>query len=208
MLDKSVPYIGVIMVKTKKGYPDFQLPQEYRFHMYEPGDELKWAELEASVDEFADEKEASTLFEKVYMPRQKELPERLVFITGKDGFAATGTMLDGTHFGSVLPRVHWVSVHPDHQGRGLAKSLMTRLLDIHAGLDKRYPVYPVYLTTQTWSYKAVNIYKKFGFEPYTGKMPEGWETQGKSFQEDNKKAWDLIERKLREYTVEKESRKY
>jgi GNAT superfamily N-acetyltransferase len=205
MLDKSVPYIGVIMIKTTKEYPDFQLPRGYRFHMYEPGDELKWAELEASVDEFPDEMEASTLFEKVYMPRQAELPEKLVFITGNDTFAATGTMLDGTHFGPVLPRVHWVSVHPDHQGRGLAKCLMTRLLDIHGSIDQRYPVY---LTTQTWSYKAVNIYKNFGFEPYTGEMPEGWEPRGKSFQEDNKKAWDLIDRKIREYTVEKESGKH
>jgi GNAT superfamily N-acetyltransferase len=205
MLDKSVPFIGVIMIKTKKDYPNFSLPRGYRFHMYEPGDELKWAELEASVDEFPDEMEASALFEKVYMPRQKELPEKLVFIIGNGMFAATGTMLDGTHFGTVLPRVHWVSVHPDHQGRGLAKCLMTRLLDIHGRIDKRYPVY---LTTQTWSYKAVNIYKKFGFEPYTGKMPEGWKTQGNSFQEDNKKAWDLIESKIREYTVEKDSGKH
>ena len=50
----------------------------------------------------------------------------------------------------------------------------------------------IYLTTQTGSYKAINIYKKFGFAPYTGK----YHTDGFD-KEQNEKAWKLSTKKSR-----------
>lgn len=32
----------------------------------------------------------------------------------------------------------------------------------------------IYLTSQTWSYKAIGIYGKFGFAPYMGEKPKNW----------------------------------
>ena len=196
MLDKSVPYISVIMLKENKDYPVYYLPPEYRFQMYKEGTEEQWAELEASVDEFSDKKSALEHFKKEYFPRKNELPQRMVFIRKGANMLATGTLWDGDHFGRPLPRIHWVSVHPEYQGRGLAKVLMAQLLNIHKELGEKYPIY---LTTQTWSYKAINIYLQFGFKPYTEEKPAAWETEGSSFKEDNRKAWGIIYSKIEEY---------
>ena len=65
-----------------------------------------------------------------------------------------------------------------------------------------------YLTTQTWSYKAIGLYKKFGFEPYLGAKPAGWTVYGKkdlcaeidsAFSEEIGRAWKIIDEKLAEY---------
>ncbi len=57
--------------------------------------------------------------------------------------------------------MHWVAVSPEYQGFGLGKAIvcegMKRFLQIESDRN-------VYLHTQTWSYKAIGIYKKFGFE--------------------------------------------
>ncbi|MFP4015944.1 MAG: hypothetical protein ACLFUI_02825 [Halanaerobiales bacterium] len=53
---------------------------------------------------------------------------------------------------------------------------------------------------QTTSYKAVNIYLQFGFEPYTGKKPVNWDGLEESFARDNGLAWELIMDRIKEYS--------
>jgi ribosomal protein S18 acetylase RimI-like enzyme len=64
---------------------------------------------------------------------------------------------EGRRFG----RVHWVAIVPEYQGRGLAKPLMSticrRLQEL--GHDCAY------LTTSTARLPAINLYRRFGFEP-------------------------------------------
>lgn len=56
-------------------------------------------------------------------------------------------------------RVHWVAVHSAHQGRGLARPLLSavcyRLKDL--GYTKAY------LTTSTERAVAMRLYRQFGF---------------------------------------------
>jgi ribosomal protein S18 acetylase RimI-like enzyme len=59
------------------------------------------------------------------------------------------------------PSIHWLSVKPEYQGFGLSKPLVNKCLEVIMELegDKE-----VYLHTQTWSYKAIGLYLKTGFE--------------------------------------------
>ena len=61
----------------------------------------------------------------------------------------------------------------------------------------------VYLTTQTWSYRAAGIYARFGFSPYMGEKPVNWPfvcaLPLPNFDAENHKAWELIGQKLAAY---------
>ena len=55
-----------------------------------------------------------------------------------------------------------------------------------------------YLTTQTSSYKAINIYRKFGFKQYKGVKPKNWVRQS-TWEIDQPKAQEIIDKKIFEY---------
>ena len=42
------------------------------------------------------------------------------------------------------------------------------------------------------SYKAINMYLEFGFEPYLGAKPDNWKEVNGDFETNNKKAWEII----------------
>lgn len=196
MLDRTLPYFGVIMVWNGPAYPRFAPPEGTRLCRYAPGMERDWADVEASVGEFGAPGAALDHFEKEFGPFREELPGRMLFIRDPDGSAAgTATLWRGGHLGEELPRIHWVAVRPDRQRRGLAKALMTGVMDAYGALGRRKPVY---LTTQTWSWKAVRLYAAFGFEPYYGEKPAEWDCASGCFEEENRKAWEIIRKKIRE----------
>ena len=77
---------------------------------------------------------------------------------------------------------------PEYQGLGLGKAIvfegMRRLIEIEGDRD-------VYLHTQTWSYKAINIYREAGFKITKEKGLGGYENN------DYEKAQALIAKYLR-----------
>lgn len=212
MLDKSVPFGAVIMVKRDAdSYPRFELPAGYTLACYVPGRENDWAEIMASVGEADSFKSGLSLFSKTFSAPAGLLGRRNLFALTQDGRAvATASLWEGDIFGVPLPRFHWVACKPEHQGRGIVKALLTALLDMHNELALGKVVY---LTTQTWSYKAIGLYKKFGFEPYHGPKPAGWtvfdrkdlcaEIDG-AFDEHNRRAWQIIDGKIAEYNIKRE----
>jgi GNAT superfamily N-acetyltransferase len=192
MLDKTIPYFGVIMVKDNiKEYPKYNLPNGYSFCMYEDGYENYWAKLEYRVGEFNSFEAAFEYFDSEFIRNKEELYKRCIFVKNEAGeIIATASIWYGNHFGDkLMQRIHWVAVDPDYQGNGIAKALITKTLDTfnELGLGDI-----LYLTTQTWSFKAINIYMKFGFKPYMGEKPVNWKTKSQNFEEENKKAWDII----------------
>lgn len=198
MMDKTIPHIGVLMTRpVEGGYPRFPLPAGYALRTYEPGMEKDWAELQASV-EHADTVEAAlALFEREFREDAASLKTRGLFLYGPDGrLAASALLWYGNHFGSRSARVHWVAVAPQEQGKGLCKALMTLLMDRCMELGETGLIY---LTSQTWSYKAIGIYEKFGFLPYAGPCPESWRPASGDYSRETAEAWALIDEKLRAY---------
>lgn len=198
MMDKTIPYIGVIMTcQNPTGYPHCPLPRGYELRMYEPGMEKDWAELQASVEHMDTAEEALAQFTKELAPDQETLKNRAFFVYSPEGkLAASAILWYGNHFGRKLARVHWVAVAPAEQGKGLCKALMTVLMDLY---HKNELTGGMYLTSQTWSYKALNIYRQFGFKPYTGPQLPGWKPSTDDYEQETREAWDMIEKKLKAY---------
>lgn len=207
MLDKSLPFHPVIMVKRDAAiYPRYDLPAGYTIVSYIPGREREWAEIMASVGEADSVDDGVKLFGTTFSDHPELLGNRNLFVLDNEGRAvATASLWEGEHFGVPLPRIHWVACRPEHQRRGLIKALLTALLDMQSSLALGKVLY---LTTQTWSYKAIGLYKKFGFEPYFGGKPANWtiyenkeivESVNTIYNDINKQAWSIIEAKLAEY---------
>lgn len=162
MLDKSIPYYNIIMTRIG-GTPlrEYNLPKGFRFTRFQPGDEREWADIETRVLEFSDEEEARTYFQKEYLPYGKELSERCYFVSTAEGRKIATATAWWSHRNQVrVPSLHWIAVSPDFQGLGLGKALVAKALSASIVLDGDRDSF---IHTQTWSYSAVGIYLKAGY---------------------------------------------
>lgn len=166
MLDKNLPYMDIIMKATKEiacTQPISQLPEGYSYHMYKAGDEIAWAELETSVEEFDSFEDALTYFNRVFMPYQDILQERMCFIKDEnDHFVSTATAWFKQDDKKRYALLHWVSTSPQKQGLGLASAIVKYALSRFNEVEPNES--EIFLHTQTWSYKAIGLYYKYGFK--------------------------------------------
>ncbi|MGZ9585454.1 GNAT family N-acetyltransferase [Paenibacillus marinisediminis] len=163
MLDKSIPFHRIILQrKAGTRIPEPQLPEGYTYCLFQSGDEYAWAEIETSVGEFENTDKALAYFQREYLPFLPELKRRTMFIVSPEQ-EKVATLTKWWAYSSERrdPWLHWVAVKPSYQGLGLGKAIvfegMKRMLAIEGDRD-------IYLPTQTWSYKAIGIYLKAGFE--------------------------------------------
>jgi len=162
MLDKTIPYYSVIMIREKaREFREIPLPEGFHYDLFKPGDEEDWARIETGVHEFPGTGEARKYFEKEYLIYERELSERCLFLsTERDEKIGTATAWWSFRQESRVPSLHWVSLLPGYQKRGLGKSLISRAMGISAELDGNGDSF---IHTQTWSYPAIGIYLQGGY---------------------------------------------
>ena len=169
MLDKRVPYVGFYMHRRAGAkIASYPLPKGYRYTFYEAGDEHDWARIETAVLEFDSEFAALLRFEQEYMPYPDDLARRCIFIANSKGEKVATSIAWWRYIKSERrPWLHWVAVDPAYQGLGLGKAIISRIVELMVELEGDVDFY---LSTQTWSYKAVDIYKNNGFKPTPEKI--------------------------------------
>ncbi len=158
---------------------DTSLPEGYYFRNFKDGDIGVWADIERSAGEFTNIQSALTRFNEEFEGLEPELRSRCFFLCN-DRDDAIGTAMGwyGNFDGEDMGRLHWIAIKPQYQGKKLGKPLVAKAM---ARIQKSHN--RAYLTSQTTSWKAINMYLDFGFEPlYTV--------------EDDKKAWVLLRDKL------------
>lgn len=197
MLDFTLPHHGVLMVRE---HPEetlsAALPEGFSFCNWKPGMEAEWAALMAQTKMTDSSEEGLAYFQQEFLRCPEELAERMLFVRSPQGtVVGSASIWKGEHFGTQRSRVHWVVVDTRQEGRGIGKAMMAKLC---AQWDCLHDPYPLYLTTQTWSWQAISLYTHFGFRPYLGAKPVNWKTENPSvsFEEENRMAWDLIAQKL------------
>ena len=163
MLDKTLPYFNVIM-KRRAGLPIAMhgLPSGFSIAGFVPGDEVQWASVETAVGELMMDGAALTYFQATYLPYRDELTRRCVFVRGPDG-GVVGTITSwwNTTEERRDPSIHWLAVRPEYERLGLGKALVSECLQRLVWLEGQRDIF---LHTQTWSYRAIAIYLKAGFE--------------------------------------------
>ena len=196
MIDKSIPYIPLIMQKDDVDvYPRFFLPNGYAFVFYKDGDEEKWSKIQTAVGSFASVEVGTQVFLRDFVNGQAlKASERVIFVRDSSGeYIASAALWDGDNYGRRLQRLHWIAVTDEHGGKGIAKAMICRLLDLYHELGLNDIIY---LTTGTRNYPAIKIYEKFGFYVYDGEESLFPELDSAQFTERNKAAIELVNKML------------
>jgi GNAT superfamily N-acetyltransferase len=166
-------FIPVEMIRDNMDHlPNFSCPAGYTIRTFVPGDERLWAEIEVAAGEFDMRDEALAHFDAEFGLSAGELEDRCYFLEDPQRNAiGTAMAWYGALAGEACGRVHWVGIIPSHQGMKLSKPLLSAVM-VRLARDHT----SAYLTTQTTSYPAVNLYLSFGFTPYLGadSSTEGW----------------------------------
>lgn len=89
-------------------------------------------------------------------------PRRCLLLFGPDR-AAIGTV--SAWYGTDAPwlnhgRIHWFAIHPSHQGKGLARPLLSHAMNLLAQWHER-----AYLVTSIGKLRAIKLYLDYGFVP-------------------------------------------
>lgn len=174
MYDTTMPCASLEMRTNLTGarYPECVPPAPYALRTYRNGDDLAWCAIETTAGEFANVQDAMARGFNVYFrPDELLLEGRMVFaVDEKDMPVATATAwFDG---GKGL--LHWVAVHNEHQGRGLARPVIAAAM--RSMQEKGYK--QAVLHTQPQSWVAIRLYLEFGFRPVwkdDEKVIAGWE---------------------------------
>ena len=141
--------------------PQFDLPSGYYFRNYHFKDEENWFNIYRASDGY--NKVYSTTFREYFGAKVNKLEKRQIYLCDPSGQAvATATAWNDKNFhGKHWGRLHWVAVHPDFQGKGLSKPLLSEALKRLYDCGHR----KAYLRTFTMRKKALNLYLQFGFKP-------------------------------------------
>lgn len=199
VLDRSIAHYPVLMVLGAHE-PVGKVPLAEGYHLEPWSDRyrLPWVRLHVALGQLPSEEEGLAYFERTYAAHPEELQRQMLLVCDEQGnLAGTSSVWEGDHFGERRLRVHWVGVDPAHQRRGLARSLMLHTIRLYDSLVPGGEP-PLYLTTQTESWVAIGMYLKLGFVAYKGPMPPNFSACAQTFEEDNERAWELIEHKLKE----------
>ncbi|HEY4537682.1 MAG TPA: GNAT family N-acetyltransferase [Erysipelothrix sp.] len=147
----------------------YRLPRGYHFTYYLKGYETYWADIESSVGEFSSKEKALKHFHEEFKDQTQALTKRCLFLVDQDRQFIGTTMAWFNDEG--VGRLHWVAIKPEFQGQDLGKALVSKAVDV---LGKYHQ--EAYLTTQTTSYKAINLYLELGFKPdiKTSECRRGW----------------------------------
>lgn len=190
MIDKTIPHVGVLLVKDDPAaYPRYTLPEGYCFEPFRPGREADWVRIQTDAELIDGEAAAWDALAKGFQYDPEGMTKRMWFVLDPAGRAvATISMWPGGAFGPDWERVHWVAVETAQQGKGLSNAMMTKALDVYREVGEGRPLF---VATQTWSYLAVRLYEKFGFRAYMGPRPENWKGEG-DFEAEAQRGWALI----------------
>jgi len=141
--------------------PDYALEGPYSFRWYRPGDEVAWTEIHRRSDMY--NVITDDLFRRQFGSDAELLARRQCYLCDARGEAigTASAWFDPECEGMEVGRLHWVAIVPEHQGKGLAKPLLTVVCNRMRQLGHRR----AYLTTESRRIPALGLYLKFGFRP-------------------------------------------
>jgi GNAT superfamily N-acetyltransferase len=142
--------------------PNYPLPPGYSTRWHQPGDERLWVDVQSRAEEYLEI--THELFVEQFGSNPWPLAERQCFLCDarREAIGTATAWFDDDYCGQPYGQLHWVAIVPEAQGRGLAKPLLSLVLNRMAELGHTR----CYLGTSTARIPAVNLYCKFGFVPH------------------------------------------
>ena len=166
-------------------FPNHVLRAPYSIRNFRKGDDTAWCAIETTAGEFDNETDAMQRgFDESFRANESLLSDRMFFVVDeKDCPVATAT----AWFEGDAGLMHWVAVHADHQGKGLARPVIIAAMKRMQELGHTQVV----LRTHPHSWVAIRLYLECGFKPVwddAANVITGWkavyEKLGKEFSKD------------------------
>ena len=177
MLDKNVEFFRMVLKREKETeLKSASLPEGFNFVKFKKGDEKSWAEIETSVLEFENVESAKEYFENKFLSYLSEIERRTLFIENENGEKIATFTAWWRYTGERrYPFMEWVAVKPGYQGKGLGKAIISEGVKLMVAIEGDCDMY---IPTQTWSHKAIKLYRWAGFDFETEeKFPGGIENR-------------------------------
>ena len=140
--------------------PQFPIPDGFAIRKYRSNEGHIWTRIQRAAEPYIDIDDG--LFAREFKRDFLAMEDRSFFLTTDTG-EEIGTITawwQPDMQGKAWGQIHWVAVHPDYQGRGLSKPMMsvamTRLKQSHERC---------FLGTSTGRIPAIKLYLDFGFIP-------------------------------------------
>lgn len=173
-LDNTIKYYELLMYyNDTSNYIKYDLPERYHYEYFKPGDEEEWVNIHIESGEFTSFEKGLKHFHDFYDYFIEELPRRCIFIvedeTNEKVGTATISLLEEKEYG-YNAAVDWVAIKKSHQGRKLAKPLISKFMEIADTLGHK----EIILHTQTTSPLAAKLYLDYGFEVLNKEEKVGW----------------------------------
>ena len=158
----SIIPVPIKMVRETWGdLPKYALPEGYSLRRYQAGDDETWTAIQADSDDI----NAVTLpwFRREFGEDEEVIGERMFFLCDGNG-QAIGTASAWFKYWREQSwgLVHWVAIVPEYQGQGLAKPLLSAVCQRLIALGHER----CFLNSESTRIAAINLYLKFGFEPW------------------------------------------
>ena len=172
-MNKLIEPSRILMTRQSlESFPILPVPAGFTLRWYEPGFEEHWLAIHLAA-----EKEipiTRDLFTRRFGSDSALLAARQCYLFSTDG-SPVGTVtgwLDPEFEGAPHARVHFLAVSPQWQGNGLAKVLMSSILQRLKQLGHTR----TYLATSSNRIRAIRLYLQFGFVPLakTGESQALW----------------------------------
>ncbi|HZJ86765.1 MAG TPA: GNAT family N-acetyltransferase, partial [Erysipelothrix sp.] len=101
------------------------LSSDYSIRFYQKGEADKWVNVVTQSGEFDTLSQAQERFNQEFKEAEALLESRCLFLEDKDKeVVGTIMMWDGVIQNKKAYRIHWLSITPKHQGKGLSKHLL------------------------------------------------------------------------------------
>jgi ribosomal protein S18 acetylase RimI-like enzyme len=169
----------VLMIRTNmEGLPHVAPPSGFRIRTYQEGDALEWVRIHELADQY--NKVTLETFQCEFGYDIEAMRGRGFFIETDAGevIGTATAWYDGAFEGEPYGRVHWVAIIPEYQGRGLAKPLLSAVMEhLAQSHDKAY------LVTSSARIPAIHLYLEYGFQPFLHNV-------------ESLRAWDLVSTQL------------
>jgi len=193
ILDKSVPFIRVLMVMPRKTVRK-EIPLNTKYQYVKFDDTLKeaWCKLQLEVGLFDYLAQAKEKWESMLKEDRAFFVQNFLFVADQQGeLVASAGLWPGHDFEEKRLRVHFVAVKETAQHQKIAQSMLTKLCMKY---DEMPGKYPLYLVTQSQSYGAIALYARLGFTPYLGATDH-------EDADHAQEAWEKVTQILREKAV-------
>ncbi len=146
------------------GIPQHAFPTGFALRWYRAGDRETWVRIHERAERYVPT--TAQVYDEQFGGDETELARRQAFLLDSQGqeIGTATAWFDNHHQGRRFGRVHWVAIVPEHQGKGLAKPLLTAVCNrlVELGHDCAY------LSTGTARLPAIHLYLSYGFQPEIG----------------------------------------